>query len=885
MSMRGVIVGVDVGGTFTDLFLLDSGSGTFRSAKVPSRRGDEALGFLNGLAALGGAAGMQSIVHGTTVGTNTLLERRGPKIGVIATRGFRDTLEMRRRDRRKTWGLWGDFVPIADRDMRLEVNERTLADGTVRTAANREEIRAAAKALLASGAQAVAITFINAYANAENERRALAAVREVWPNEFVTASHEVLSEIREFERSSTAALNAYLQPVVASYLGKLDAALAAQNFPGKLHIVQSNGGIMSTATARRLPVRTALSGPAAGVVAGTAIAKAAGYDNVITCDLGGTSFDVSVIAGGKAAIAAQTTVDFGLVIRTPMIEIATIGAGGGSIASVDRGGLLQVGPESAGSVPGPACYGAGNTRPTLTDAQVVLGRINAQRPLGGELKSLDVEAARNAIATHVGEPLKLGVDDAAAAIVRVAEARMAGAIRLVSIERGHDPARFVAMPFGGGGALHAGALIREIGLKAALVPRFPGITSALGCVLADLRHDTVQTLNVMLEGLDAAALEQRMQATGRDAAAVIGAADIPVERTDIVYELDMHYVGQTHTVSVPLPVTQGGGKPGRHRSHDPLGVRSRLSHVVQPAAARPADAHRLASGRGDRTAAGFRFRGLHTRRVGLAGEGCARHPARLVHRRLSRHHDLVAARSARGSADRRPGHSGAARRHHGDRTRPRGARRQARQPDRGARMMKPATSALILGDLQNDFLHPDGAYGRAKQSHPSIAAVPEKLAPLVRAARQRGVLIVATMFTLVPGRGGEPIISPHLKALRPFLRKGDFAPGGWGQQLVDALAPADVGIEKIAYSAFHASRLEWTLRKCGVEQLYFTGIVTNGGVASTVRDAHVREFECTVIEDGCAAFGEEIHRAAIEGLRPVAKMTTIAELVEALTGR
>ena len=228
-------------------------------------------------------------------------------------------------------------------------------------------------------------------------------MREVWPNEFVTASHEVLSEIREFERSSTAALNAYLQPVVASYLGKLDAALAAQNFPGQLHIVQSNGGIMSTATARRLPVRTALSGPAAGVVAGTAIAKAAGFDNVITCDLGGTSFDVSVIAGGKVAIAAQTTVDFGLVIRTPMIEITTIGAGGGSIASVDRGGLLQVGPESAGSVPGPACYGAGNTRPTLTDAQVVLGRINAARPLGGELKSLDVEAARSAIATHVGE--------------------------------------------------------------------------------------------------------------------------------------------------------------------------------------------------------------------------------------------------------------------------------------------------------------------------------------------------------------------------------------------------------------------------------------------------------------------------------------------------
>jgi N-methylhydantoinase A len=559
MSARGIIVGVDVGGTFTDLFLLDATTGQFRTAKVPSRRGDESQGFLNGLSALGGAANMDSIVHGTTVGTNTLLERRGPKIGVITTRGFRDTIEMRRRDRRRTWGLWGDFIPIADRDLRIEVNERTLADGSIRTAVDPAGIRTAAKQLLDKGAQAVAITFINAYANADNERRALAELRAVWPNEFVTASHEVLSEIREFERSSTAALNAYLQPVVASYIGKLESALSAQRFSGRLHIVQSNGGIMSTATARRLPVRTALSGPAAGVVAGASLAKASGFDNLITCDLGGTSFDVSVIAGGKVAVAAQTTVDFGLVIRTPMVEITTIGAGGGSIASVDRGGLLQVGPESAGSVPGPACYGAGNARPTLTDAQVVLGRINAARPLGGELKSLDVKAAKRAIATHVGAPLGLDVTAAAAAIVRVAEARMAGAIRLVSIERGHDPSRFVAMPFGGGGALHAGALIREIGLKCALVPRFPGITSALGCVLADLRHDLVRTLNLMLDGIDAPALEGRMRAAGEEASAVIASAGIPVERTDIVYELDMHYLGQTHTVPVTLPVMQGDG--------------------------------------------------------------------------------------------------------------------------------------------------------------------------------------------------------------------------------------------------------------------------------------------------------------------------------------
>jgi N-methylhydantoinase A len=554
MTERNAIVGVDVGGTFTDLFLLDAAAGAFRTAKIPSRRGDEAQGFLNGLQALGGVAAIGSIVHGTTVGTNTLLERRGPKIGVITTRGFRDVLEMRRRDRRRTWGLWGDFVPIADRDMRLEVAERTLADGTIREAVDADEVRAAARELRERGAQALAIIFINSYANAENERRAAAAARAVWPNPHVTASHEVLAEIREFERSSTAALNAYLQPVVGSYIGKLEAALAEQQFAGSLHIVQSNGGMMSTKTACRLPVRTALSGPAAGVVAGAALAKAAGFDDLITCDLGGTSFDVSVIAGGKAAIAAQTAIDFGLVIRTPMIEVTTIGAGGGSIAAVDRGGLLHVGPESAGSVPGPACYGQGNDKPTLTDAQVVLGRINASRPLGGELKSLDVAEAKRAIVVHVGKPLGLDVIDAAAAIVRVAEARMAGAIRLVSIERGHDPAKFVAMPFGGGGALHVGALIREIGLKCALVPRFPGITSALGCVLADLRHDKVQTLNCMLDGVDTAAFEARMQTAGREVSAVIQTSGIPVERVDVIYELDMHYLGQTHTVAVPLPV-------------------------------------------------------------------------------------------------------------------------------------------------------------------------------------------------------------------------------------------------------------------------------------------------------------------------------------------
>ncbi|MBZ8131827.1 hydantoinase/oxoprolinase family protein [Afifella sp. IM 167] len=559
---QGRIVGVDVGGTFTDLFYYDEPARAFRTAKVPSNRGDESVGFLEGLKSFGDIAELSSVVHGTTVGTNALLERKGARVGLITTKGFRDALEMRRRDRRYTWGLWGDFVPVIDRDLRLEVNERTLADGTIRDALDPDEARAAAKELMAKGCEAVAIVFINAYANAQNESLALQAVQSVWPNAYVAASSQILPEIREFERTSTTALNGYLQPVVGSYLGKLDEALASEGFSGRFHIVQSNGGVMSTETARRLPVRTALSGPAAGVIAAAAIARAAGYPNVITGDLGGTSFDVSLVVDGKTALAAQTTIDFGLVIRTPMIEITTIGAGGGSIAHVDAGGLLQVGPESAGSRPGPVCYGQGNTRPTLTDANVVLGRINAEKPIGGALKRLDLEAAKAAIEAHVAKPLGLDVMVAAEAIVKIAGAKMAGAIRLVSIERGHDPSKFAAVPFGGGGALHTGSLIKEVGLRAALVPRFPGVTSALGCVIADIRHDQVQTVNLGLEGIDAAALDARMVTEAGEAKAVVEAAGLSVERIDVTFELDMHYVGQTHTVAVPLPVTVENGTTG-----------------------------------------------------------------------------------------------------------------------------------------------------------------------------------------------------------------------------------------------------------------------------------------------------------------------------------
>lgn len=558
--MRDAIVGVDVGGTFTDLFYVDVATGIFRTAKVPSGRGDEAVGFMQGLRSFGAVADLGSIIHGTTVGTNALLERKGARVGLITTTGFRDALEMRRRDRRHTWGLSGDFVPVVERDMRLEVTERTLADGSIRTRVDPQDVQNAAKTLLAAGAEALAIMFINSYANPANELAALAAAAAVWPNANITCSSQVLPEIREFERTSTTALNAYLQPVVGNYLAKLDDALRADGFAGRFHIVQSNGGVMSTDLARRMPVRTALSGPAAGVIAAAAIAKAAGFPDVITGDLGGTSFDVSLVVDGGTALAAQTTIDFGLVIRTPMIEMTTIGAGGGSIARVDVGGLLQVGPESAGSRPGPVCYAGGNTRPTLTDANVVLGRINAERPIGGKLARLDRAAAEAAILAHVGVPLGLNAMQAAEAIVRVANARMAGAIRLVSIERGHDPSRFVAVPFGGGGALHAGALIRDVGLKAALVPRFPGVTSALGCVIADIRHDQVQTINLALEGLDGVALGARMVGEAAAARAIVAEAGLPITGIEIQVLFDMHYVGQTHTVAVPVPFELVGGK-------------------------------------------------------------------------------------------------------------------------------------------------------------------------------------------------------------------------------------------------------------------------------------------------------------------------------------
>ncbi|MGI9523013.1 MAG: hydantoinase/oxoprolinase family protein, partial [Hyphomicrobiaceae bacterium] len=552
-SNKRFSIGVDVGGTFTDIFIFDLHTGTSRIVKTPSTLVDQSRGLISGIQQeLTNFSEILSVIHGTTTGTNALLERAGAETGIITSFGFRDVLEMRRRDRPTTWGLWGTFTPVVRRDRRLEVAERTLQDGTIVEAIDPNEVRAQARRLLELECQSVCIFFINSYANDANERAAAAAVREIWPNAYVTISTEVLPEIREFERVSTGSLNAYLQPVVSSYLDRVDAGLRANGEIHELLIVQSNGGLMSVETAKSFPVRTALSGPAAGVRAAQAIASAAGHKNIITCDLGGTSFDVSLIADGHAALAAQTQIDFGLVIRAPMIEITTIGAGGGSIARVDAGGYLQVGPQSAGSYPGPVCYGNGNDQPTLTDANLALGRINAARPIGGELEYLDREAADDAIKQKIAIPLGLDMIGAAEAIVRVANAKMAGAIRLISIERGHDPSKYLAMPFGGGGALHAGALIHECGLRGAIVPRYPGVTSALGCIVADMRHDTVHTVNGLLANLELAPLEAEMRNAGQKLQAVLAASGVTFDRTETRYEFDMLYVGQTHTVSVPI---------------------------------------------------------------------------------------------------------------------------------------------------------------------------------------------------------------------------------------------------------------------------------------------------------------------------------------------
>lgn len=556
--MGSFVLGVDIGGTFTDLLLVDPGTGDFRVAKVATTPGDQSVGFMDGLAALGvPAAEIATIVHGTTIGTNAILERKGAVCGLITTRGFRDVLELGRRTRPNPYGMIGSFDPLIPRALRAEVAERIGADGTVLEPLDEEEVAAAVAHLHVQGAEALVIHFLHAYINPTHEQRAAAIARQHWPNAYVTVGSETLPEFREFERGTTAALNAYIQPLMARYLGRLTNALHADGFGQELLVMQGNGGMMAAETATQHAVHTVMSGPAAGVIAAAETARAAGFANVITCDMGGTSFDVALVRDGTPGVTSEKDIAYALPLRVPMIDIHTIGAGGGSIARVNEAGILQVGPESAGAVPGPICYGQGGTQITVTDANLLLGRIN---PAGitGARGAVDLAPVRAAMEAQIGRRLGLDAEQSAAAVLAVASNHLAGAIRLVSIAQGHDPRDFALFPFGGAGPLHAVALARELGVPRVLVPRFPGITSALGCILADVRHDFVQTVNLPLREVSGVAIDTLLYAQAERGRALIQSEGVAVARIGAVHEADLLYQGQTHVLRIPV------ASPGFH---------------------------------------------------------------------------------------------------------------------------------------------------------------------------------------------------------------------------------------------------------------------------------------------------------------------------------
>jgi N-methylhydantoinase A len=549
------IVGIDVGGTFTDLVWFDADSGTVTTAKVPSTPTDQSVGLLHGLEALGvPLASLQVIVHGTTVATNAVLERRGAVCGLLTTAGFRDLLELRRRDRPDTYGLKGQFEPLIPRHQRLEVTERSDYQGHILQPIDAQEVETKARELLAQGVEAVVVSYLHAYANATNEQHTRQVLERIWPNPYIVLGSEVLPEFREFERTSTAVVSAYVQPLIDRYLRSLAEQLRAKGYHRDILLIQSNGGVMSLEVSRRFSVNTVLSGPAAGVIAAKAIAETAGFANVITCDMGGTSLDISLVAEGQPVATSEIALGYGIPIRVPMLDITTVGAGGGSIAWIDRGGYLQIGPQSAAADPGPACYGRGGSEPTVTDANLVLGRIDAQAPFGSDRDwHLERARAEQAIAARVGAPLGLSPLEAARAIVEVANAKIAGSIRKISVERGYDPRDFVLVAFGGGGPLHASALLRELGLSRVIVPYYPGLTSALGCIMADARHDFLQTINRRVDDVDLDDLHRLFQQHVAEGENLLKEEGIAIAQVTALFQADMVYDGQIHEVRTPLP--------------------------------------------------------------------------------------------------------------------------------------------------------------------------------------------------------------------------------------------------------------------------------------------------------------------------------------------
>ena len=569
-------VGVDVGGTFTDVVVYDEETGGLAVAKSPTTAADPTVGLLSALAKVKVALPATGrVVHGTTIGTNAILERKGAPVWMLATRGFRDTLEIGRTNRTVLYDIRARKpAPLVSRHRVVEVDERLAFDGGVVRPLCEDDVREALGRIRTSvngdGAGALVLCFLHSYVNPVHERAAARLAAEALPGWFVCTSEEVLPEFREYERFSTAALNAYIGPTVGGYLTGLGRTLAERGYTGRVYITTSSGGITTSDVAARFPVHTVLSGPAGGVAAAVNLGRLTGHRNLITYDMGGTSTDVCLIEDLEPTLTTEQHIA-GLPNRTPQIEINSIGAGGGSVAWLDAGGALRVGPRSAGADPGPACYGRGGTEPTITDANLVLQRMSAEAPLAGEV-TLDERSAQRALGTLLGRvPGLAGEAALAEGIVRIAVARMVGAIKEVSIAKGHDPRDFVLVAYGGAGPMHAAFIAEELEMARVIVPVAPGNFSALGSLISDLRRDYVRTRLTPTGGGTFAELERVFVELEREAATDLGAAGVPAERVAFVRTLGMRYVGQSWELLVRVPAgadSMGGVEAAFRQAHE-----------------------------------------------------------------------------------------------------------------------------------------------------------------------------------------------------------------------------------------------------------------------------------------------------------------------------
>jgi N-methylhydantoinase A len=549
--MAHLRIAVDIGGTFTDVYVFNEHTGEASIAKTSSTP-DPIDGFMAGLSESGvDLDDVTLIVHGTTVATNALITRRLPRTAMICTEGFRDVIEIRRGNRDDLWDVYKDVAsPYVPRRDRLNVPERIDATGTIRKPLDEEHAREVARILRKRDVAAVAVCFMNSFMNDAHERRMKEILQHELPGVPVTTSSEVLPEIFEHERFSTTVANAALRPVAGDYCARLDERLKESGYKQDLLLLHSGGGVMTAKGAYDFPARLAGSGIAAGAIASRHIATQCGYPNSIGLDMGGTSCDVSLAYEGESRVTKDWFVEFGYPIRFPSIEVLTIGAGGGSLAWIDEAGSLRNGPQSAGSNPGPACYGKGNVVPTNTDANVVLGRLGT-RLAGGQVV-LDATLAEEAVRKSAAEPFGMSLHEAADAIVRLANANMADAVRLISIARGYDPRDFALVAFGGAGALHGAALAQELSIPVVIVPPNPGVTSALGCLLVDVQHDFAESFMHPAEAVDTSDLAERfahLEAEALERLALEGVA-----RDGIVFQrsVDMMYRGQWRSLAVPL---------------------------------------------------------------------------------------------------------------------------------------------------------------------------------------------------------------------------------------------------------------------------------------------------------------------------------------------